>query len=195
MSLDISAKLTAYHDHNAAARIPQVLGWLEEGQSVALVSDAGTPLVSDPGFKLVRAAVAAGRKRELDSLRVVPATLIFFETGPRIKAALTDMAAILGDRDVVLTRELTKRYEEARQGSFDELILSVELDPPRGELVLLVGPPTEDASWDEARVNVKPKTMSDAGLKFEDGKFWLSGSKFLKVRLISLPAKITSSLL
>jgi 16S rRNA (cytidine1402-2'-O)-methyltransferase len=201
---DISAKLTAYHDHNAAARIPQVLGWLEDGQSVALVSDAGTPLVSDPGFKLVRAAVAAGhdvfplpgasavlaglvksglpsdkflfagflpaksaaRKRELESLKSVPATLIFFETGPRIKAAVTDMAAVLGARDVVLTRELTKRYEEARQGSFDELIQSIDADPPRGELVLLVGPPTEDNSWDEARVkSALEQIIPDEGVK------------------------------
>ena len=163
---------------------------MEEGQAVALVSDAGTPLVSDPGFKLVRAAVAAGhdvfplpgasavlaglvksglpsdkflfagflpaksaaRKRELESLKSIPATLIFFETGPRIKACLTDMAEVLGARDVVLTRELTKRYEEARHGRFDELISSVDADAPRGELVLLVGPPAQDASWDEARV-------------------------------------------
>lgn len=189
-AFDITAKLTAYHDHNAAARIPQVLGWLEAGQRVALVSDAGTPLVSDPGFKLVRAAVAAGhkvfplpgasavlaglvksglpsdkflfagflpaksaaRKRELESLKTIPATLIFFETGPRIKACLTDMTEVLGARDVVLTRELTKRYEEARHGSFAELIESVEADTPRGELVLLVGPPTQDTNWDEARV-------------------------------------------
>ena len=189
-AFDISAKLTAYHDHNAAARIPQVLGWLDEGQAVALVSDAGTPLVSDPGFKLVRASVAAGhevfplpgasavlaglvksglpsdkflfagflpaksaaRKKELEALKSIPATLIFFETGPRIKACLTDMAEMLGERDVVLTRELTKRYEEARHGSFAELIVSVAADAPRGEMVLLIGPPAEDATWDEARV-------------------------------------------
>ncbi len=189
-AFDISAKLTAYHDHNAAARIPQVMGWLEDGQAVALVSDAGTPLISDPGFKLVRAAVAEGhdvfplpgasavlaglvksglpsdkflfagflpaktaaRKRELESLKSIPATLIFFETGPRIKACLTDMAEVFGTREVVLTRELTKHYEEARYGSVSDLIESVSEDSPRGELVLLVGPPGEDASWDSARV-------------------------------------------
>jgi 16S rRNA (cytidine1402-2'-O)-methyltransferase len=166
------------------------MGWLDEGQAVALVSDAGTPLVSDPGFKLVRAAVAAGhsvfplpgasavlaglvksglpsdkflfagflpaksaaRKRELESLKSIPATLIFFETGPRIKACLTDMTDVLGERDVVLTRELTKRYEEARHGSFADLIVSVTDDPPRGELVLLIGPPDENSSWNEERV-------------------------------------------
>jgi len=183
-------QLTAYHDHNAAARIPQVMGWLEEGQAVALVSDAGTPLVSDPGFKLVRAAAAAGhdvfplpgasavlaglvksglptdrflfagflpakttaRRRELEALKSVSATLVFFETGPRIKACLSDMAEILGERDVVLTRELTKRYEEARSGSFATLIDLLTSDPPRGELVLLIGPPGEEAGWDEDRV-------------------------------------------
>ncbi len=185
-------KLVAYHDHNAAARIPQIMGWLAEGQSIALVSDAGTPLVSDPGFKLVREAVAqghevfplpgasavlaglvksglpsdrflfagflpaksVGRKREVEALKPVQATLVFFETGPRIKACLTDMLEVLGERDVVLTRELTKRYEEARAGSFAELIASVDADAPRGELVLLVGPPGEDTGWDAARVQL-----------------------------------------
>jgi len=189
-AFDISAKLTAYHDHNAAARIPQVMGWLQAGDAVALVSDAGTPLVSDPGFKLVRAALADGhdvfplpgasavlaalvksglpsdkflfagflpaksaaRKRELENLKSIQATLIFFETGPRIKACLADMRDVLGARDIVLTRELTKRYEEARRGSFDALLDSVDADPPRGELVLLVAPPSADETWDEARV-------------------------------------------
>ena len=201
---DIKAKLTAYHDHNAAARIPQVLGWLSEGQSVALVSDAGTPLVSDPGFKLVRAAIAAGhdvfplpgasavlaglvksglpsdqfffagflpakpaaRKRELERMRTIPATLIFFETGPRIKACLMDMAEVFGEREVVLTRELTKRYEEARHGRFSDLIESVTSDAPRGELVLLIGPPAEDENWDEARVkSALTQIIPEAGVK------------------------------
>ena len=197
-------KLTAYHDHNAAARIPQVMGWLAEGQSVALVSDAGTPLVSDPGFKLVREAAAqgfdvfplpgasavlaglvksglpsdrflfagflpakaSGRKRELEALKSVQATLVFFETGPRIKACLTDMAEILGEREVVLTRELTKRYEESRSGSFVELIDSVTRDQPRGELVLLIGPPGEDTGWDAARVqSALEQIIPDDGVK------------------------------
>ena len=203
-AFDIKAKLTAYHEHNAAARIPQVLGWLEEGKSVALVSDAGTPLVSDPGFKLARAAIAAGhevwplpgasavlaglvksglpsdkflfagflpaksagRKRELERLKSIPATLIFFETGPRIKACLTDMAEVFGEREVVLTRELTKRYEEARYGRLAELITSITDDAPRGELVVLVGPPAEDDNWDEARVILAlAQIIPDAGVK------------------------------
>jgi len=203
-AFDIKAKLTPYHDHNAAARIPQVLDWLDKGQTVALVSDAGTPLVSDPGFKLVRAAVAAGhdvfplpgasavlaglvksglpsdkflfagflpaksaaRKRELESLKAIPATLIFFETGPRIKACLIDMAEVLGARNVVLTRELTKRYEEARRGNFEALIDSVTEEAPRGELVLLVAPPSEDLSWDSERVTAALQNIiADEGVK------------------------------
>ncbi len=203
-AFDIKSSLTAYHDHNAAARIPQVLGWLEAGQSVALVSDAGTPLVSDPGFKLVRAALAAGheifplpgasavlaglvksglpsdkflfagflpvksaaRKREIDRLKSVPATLIFFETGPRILACLTDLESVLGQRQVVLTRELTKHYEEARYGSFTDIIKSVETDIPRGELVLLIGPSGAEEHWDEARViSALSDRIPDAGVK------------------------------
>jgi len=201
---DIKASLTAYHDHNAAARIPQVLGWLEAGQAVALVSDAGTPLVSDPGFKLVREAAAAGhdifplpgasavlaglvksglpsdkflfagflppksaaRKRELESLKTIGATLIVFETGPRIKACLSDMAEVLGARDVVLTRELTKHYEEARRGDFAALMDSVAQDAPRGELVLIVGPPGEVTGWEEARVrDALQKIIPEEGVK------------------------------
>lgn len=201
---DISAKLTAYHDHNAAARIPQVLGWLAEGQAVALVSDAGTPLVSDPGFKLVRAAVAAGieviplpgasaplaaliksglpsdrflfvgflppkttaRQKALAELAEIKATLILFESGPRIKACLADIAATLGARDIVLTRELTKRYEEARHGTAEGLIQSVSDDPPRGEIVLLIGPPQEDVLWDEARlISALQTAIPEQGVK------------------------------
>ena len=187
---DIKTSLSPYHDHNAAKRVPGVIKDLEAGKVVALVSDAGTPLVSDPGFNLVRAAVKAGievfplpgasavlaglvksglpsdrfmfagflppksgaRKTSLETLTNIKATLIFFETGPRIEACLTDMHSVFGERDVVLTRELTKRYEEARPGSFETLIESVKADPPRGELVVLVGPPSTSERWSEDEV-------------------------------------------
>jgi 16S rRNA (cytidine1402-2'-O)-methyltransferase len=201
---DIQTPLTPYHDHNAAKRVPGVIKDLEAGKNVALVSDAGTPLVSDPGFKLVRAAVAAGidvfplpgasavlaglvksglpsdrflfagflparsaaRKTALEDLNAVKATLIFFETGPRIAACLKDMRDILGARDVVLTRELTKRYEEARHGDFEALISSVKAEPPRGELVLLVGPPKMGDRWNEEEVISALKVqISELGVK------------------------------
>lgn len=181
----IEATVIAYHDHNAAKRVPGLIKRLKKGETLALVSDAGTPLVSDPGFRLVRAAVDAGvevfplpgpsavlaalaksglpsdrfffagflpprevaRRREIEALRHVPGTLIFFETGPRIEACLNDLAHGLGDRQAVLTRELTKRFEEARRGSLSELSKSVASEPPKGELVLLVRGP-ENPRWD-----------------------------------------------
>jgi len=187
---DIKTPLSPYHDHNAAKRVPGVIKDLEGGKIIALVSDAGTPLISDPGFKLVRAAAEAdidvfplpgasavlaglvksglpsdrfmfagflppksgARKTALEDLAPVKATLIFFETGPRIADCLKDMQAVLGERDVVLTRELTKRYEEARHGSFDDLIDSVKDQPPRGEMVLLAGPPKTGDKWSEQDV-------------------------------------------
>ena len=187
---DIKTPLSPYHDHNAAKRVPGVIKDLQAGKTVALVSDAGTPLVSDPGFKLVRAAIEAdmdvfplpgasavlaglvksglpsdrfmfagflppksgARKTALEDFISIKATLIFFETGPRIAACLKDMSKVLGQRDVVLTRELTKRYEEARHGTFDSLIESVKAEPPRGELVLLVGPPKTGDRWSEDEV-------------------------------------------
>lgn len=182
---DIDASVSAYHDHNAAKRVPGLIKALKKGETIALVSDAGTPLVSDPGFRLVRAAVETGidvwplpgpsavlaalaksglpsdrfffagflpprsvaRRREIESLRNVPGTLILFETGPRIEACLRDLAEGLGNRDAVLTRELTKRFEEARHGSLAALADSVASDPPRGELVLLIHGP-ETSRWD-----------------------------------------------
>ena len=201
---DIKTPLSPYHDHNAAKRVPGVIKDLEDGKVIALVSDAGTPLVSDPGFKLVRAAVEASidvfplpgasavlaglvksglpsdrfmfagflppksgaRKTALEEFASVKATLIFFETGPRIAACLKDMSGVLGERDVVLTRELTKRYEEARHGTFDSLIESVKAEPPRGELVLLVGPPKIGDRWSEDEVTSALKVqISELGVK------------------------------
>ena len=130
----IAAKLSAYHEHNAERERPRLIARLRAGQSVALVSDAGTPLVSDPGYKLAREALDAGlavvsipgpsaslaaltssglptdtflfagflppksgpRRARLEGLRAVPATLIFFETGPRLAKSLADMADVLG---------------------------------------------------------------------------------------------------
>ena len=201
---DIKTPLSPYHDHNAAKRVPGVIQDLEAGKVVALVSDAGTPLVSDPGFKLVRAAVEAGidvfplpgasavlaglvksglpsdrfmfagflppksgaRKTALEDFVSVKATLVFFETGPRISACLKDMQSVLGDRQVVLTRELTKRYEEARHGSFESLMDSVKAEPPRGELVLLIGPPTKSERWSEVEViSALRVQMAELGVK------------------------------
>jgi 16S rRNA (cytidine1402-2'-O)-methyltransferase len=176
----IATPLLAYHEHNAERVRPQLLERLRRGETVALVSDAGTPLVSDPGFKLVREALAeglpvttlpgpsapiaalvlsglpsdrflfagflppktVGRRGVLTELAAVPATLIFFESGARLAASLADMAATLGERPAAVARELTKFYEEVRRGTLGTLATQYrDAEPPRGEIVVLIGPP------------------------------------------------------
>ena len=176
----ISKPLIAYNDHNAARERPRLLSRLREGARIALVSDAGTPLVSDPGFKLVRAAIEDGlpvhalpgasasltglvlsglpsdrflfagflpsksgeRRSALEELKTVRATLIFFESGPRLAESLKDMAAVLGTRSGAVTREMTKLHEEVRRGTLAELAEAYENESaPRGEVTLLVSPP------------------------------------------------------
>ena len=178
----LTAKLVPYHEHNAAEMRPKLLDRLAAGESVALVSDAGTPLVSDPGFKLVEAAreaghrvvpvpgpsavmaalVAAGlptdafffagflppkttgRRSRARAIAQVPGSLVFFETGPRLAASLADLAAELGDREAAVCRELTKLHEEVRRGTLATLAAAYAGEAePKGEIVVVVGPPGE----------------------------------------------------
>jgi 16S rRNA (cytidine1402-2'-O)-methyltransferase len=179
----IATPLTPYHDHNAAKARPMLLRRLAEGAAIALVSDAGTPLVSDPGFKLVRAAQEAGhpvtalpgasatlaaltvaglptdqfffagflppkqaaRRARITELGRVPATLVLFESGPRLAAALADLAAGLGPREAAVCRELTKLHEEVRRGDLAALAHELSGNEPRGEIVVVVAPPPEAA--------------------------------------------------
>ena len=176
----IATPLTPYHDHNAAKARPGLLRRLAEGAAVALVSDAGTPLISDPGFKLVRAAQDAGhlvtalpgpsavltaltvgglptdrfffagflppkqvaRRARIAELAPLAATLVLFESGPRIAATLTDLADGLGaNREAALCRELTKLHEEIRRGELGTLAQAIAGEEPRGEIVVVIGPP------------------------------------------------------
>ncbi|MDR6952613.1 16S rRNA (cytidine1402-2'-O)-methyltransferase [Ancylobacter sp. 3268] len=189
----IETPLVAYHDHNAASMRPRLLGRLEQGATVALVSDAGTPLVSDPGYKLVEAAIEAGfrivpvpgasaslaalvaaglptdrflfdgflpqksgaRRSRIAELASFPATLVLYESGPRLPDSLADLAAGLGERKAAMCRELTKAFEEVRRGSLADLAAHyAEVGPPRGEIVLVIGPPpateASDADIDAA---------------------------------------------
>jgi len=189
----IAAPLTPYHEHNAAAARPKLLDRLAAGASVALVSDAGTPLVSDPGFKLVRAAHDAGhtvtalpgasatlaalasaglptdrfffegflpakpgqRKTRIAELARIPATLILFESGPRLGAALADLAAGLGGREAAVCRELTKLHEEVRRGELGELAQAyAQGAETRGEIVIVIAPPAGDtAAFDQGELD------------------------------------------
>lgn len=181
----ISTPLVAYHEHNETAMRPQVLARLGRGEALALVSDAGTPLVSDPGFKLVEACLEAGfrvealpgasalltalvscglstdrflfegflpprgaaRRARLAELAAWPATLVFYESPRRIAEALADCAAILGaDRPAAVARELTKKFEETRRGTLGGLAAAYAHEEPRGEIVLVVGPPAAGAA-------------------------------------------------
>jgi 16S rRNA (cytidine1402-2'-O)-methyltransferase len=197
----IAAKLEPYHDHNADRVRPGILDRLRRGERLALVADAGTPLVSDPGYKLVREALAedlpvsgapgpcaaiaalilsglppdaflfagflpprqSARRRALAAWQNLPATLIFYEGPSRLAASLADMAEILGDREAAVARELTKRHEELRRGRLRILAGHYRAaGPPRGEAVVVVGPPAADepaAALSEAEID---RRLSDS---------------------------------
>ena len=171
----VSARLVSYHEHNEAKRSRELVERMRGGDTVALVSDAGTPLVSDPGYVLVRDSVAAGlevevlpgpsaalaalvasalpadrwrfagflprRKGELRELLVEPGgTLVAFESPRRVPATLAVLAELEPSRAVAVCRELTKAHEEVVRGTAAELAARYADEPPRGEVVLVVGP-------------------------------------------------------
>ncbi|MBU1521957.1 MAG: 16S rRNA (cytidine(1402)-2'-O)-methyltransferase [Alphaproteobacteria bacterium] len=174
----LKAKLERCDDHASTRAAELAIERLRNGEVVALVSDAGTPLVSDPGFVVARAVIAeglpvhpipgpssllaalciaglpadrvlfagflppktAGRKSMLEDLKTQRQTLVFFESGPRLRDSLTDMAAVLGPRPAAVARELTKLFEECVRGPLDELAVHPKLHGPKGEIVVVVGP-------------------------------------------------------
>ena len=179
--------MTPYHDHNAEAVRPGLVARMGV-EAVALVSDAGTPLISDPGFKLVRDARAAGhlvvtipgpcaaiaaltlaglptdrflfvgflppkaqaKADAIDEIGGVRATLILYESGPRLAATLALLAERLGEREAAVTREITKRFEEAVTGTLSALAVRYGDMPPKGEIVIVIAPPGETAPATEA---------------------------------------------
>lgn len=179
--LGLKNRLVRYDDHADAADRERLIERMQS-EAVALVSDAGTPLISDPGYRLVKAARLAGvtvtsmpgpsaaitaltlsglpsdrflfagflpvkakaRGDVLTELGTVDATLIFYETAPRIEKSLRAIADAFPDRDVAVARELTKKFEECRTGSASELAAHFAKHPPKGEIVLLIGPPKAD---------------------------------------------------
>jgi len=189
-AFSLAPQVTSYHEHNAESARPKVLAALAAGKTVALISDAGTPLISDPGYKLVRDAAAAGhrvfpipgasallsglvvaglptdrflfagfapskagaRATFFDELADISATLVFYETGPRLKASLEAMHAAFGDREAAVGRELTKFFEEVRRGRLSALAAAIDVDP-KGEIVVVVAPPEEKPVGDEAALD------------------------------------------
>ena len=148
--LGISGKLQRHDDHASDAARARLIETARTG-AVALVSDAGTPLVSDPGYRLVREARAAGIPVTAIpgpcaaiagvTLAGIEATLIFYETAPRLERALCAVAELWPTREVAVARELTKLYEECRRGTAAELADHYAAHPPKGEIVLMIGPP------------------------------------------------------
>lgn len=174
-------------DHASEAAAEEAVRRVAEGQIVALISDAGTPLISDPGFVVARAMVEAGlpvhpipgassltaalavaglpadrvlfagflpsksaaRRTALATLGAVHATLVLFESGPRLRDSLTDMADVLGDRPAAVARELTKLHEECVRAPLSALAVDPRLDAPKGEIVVVIGPGEAAAASDQ----------------------------------------------
>ena len=190
----IHGRLTAYHDHNAAEAGPALIARMEAGGVVALVSDAGTPLISDPGFRLVGEASARGvpvtvlpgasaplaalvlsglpadrfhfagfppprqaaRRRFLLALADIDATLVLLESPRRLAAALADMNEVFGPRPAAVARELTKLHEEVVRDDLGSLAEKYATEgAPRGEIVVLVGPPDEEQATSEAEIDTR----------------------------------------
>lgn len=172
----VTTRLTSYHDHVEATKTPWLIEALKAGTNLAVVSDAGTPGISDPGYRLVKSAAAAGlrvvpvpgpstvtallsvgglptdrfvfegflpakksrRKRLLHDLRREPRTLVLYESPQRLLRSLADLAAELGDRRVVVGRELTKRFEEIVRGRLGHVVAELGNRQIKGEVALLV---------------------------------------------------------
>ena len=181
----LSKRMERYDDHVGERTRPAVLEKLAEGARIALVSDAGTPLISDPGYRLVQAAreegyavtpipgasallaalataglptdrflfagfappKSAGRRTAFEELAALRATLVFYETGPRLAASLADMVAVFGpEREAAVCRELTKRFETVVRGPLGVLAAAPALDAPKGEIVVVVEPGRQKAA-------------------------------------------------
>ncbi len=219
----ISGKLISYREENAGRAIPALLTRLARGEAIALVTDAGTPHVSDPGGSLVKAAAEAGhnvvavpgpsaltaalsisgvtakrtlfagflpaqataRKTEIMALKPLDAALVFFEAPHRIAETMADLAAILGPRDAVICRELTKRYEEARRGTLGDLaVLAAEDgDLQRGEIVIVVAPGAEEARDDAAALD-EALTKALATMRVKDAADAVAGALNLPRRAV-----------
>lgn len=177
-ALGFKQKLIAYHDHNADMQRPFLLGLIAEGKSVALISDAGMPLISDPGYKLVRDCLdkniyvtslpgansplmalqlsglpsdsftflgflpskSKARRDSLETYKNVQTTLIIFESAARLEESCADILAVMGDRPMTLTRELTKKFEDIWPSTVSGILERLKKDgPPKGEIVLVIG--------------------------------------------------------
>jgi 16S rRNA (cytidine1402-2'-O)-methyltransferase len=202
----INTPLTSFHEHNERTKTAQLVTRLERGESIALVSDAGTPAISDPGYRLVVAAIGAGirvipiagpsaliaalsaaglptdgfdfrgflparkqeRRSKLQELRDGRYTMVFYETPHRLQESLDDVREILGDRRMVLAREVTKLHEEFLRGRISEVIGEVSRREIRGEMTLVIeGCSDSNAASEEALVEEIDKLKAE-GMRIKE---------------------------
>ncbi|WP_028777572.1 16S rRNA (cytidine(1402)-2'-O)-methyltransferase [Shimazuella kribbensis] len=193
---NFSTPLTSFHEHNQESKKREIVEQLLAGKSVAVVSDAGMPAISDPGEVLVDAALQAGisvipvsgpnaalnalvasgiaaqpftfigflprqkkeRKKELEKWAKIPTTLIFYEAPHRVKQMLQDSFAILGNRQIAIARELTKKHEEWLRGTIEEVLTYVQQTEALGEYCVVIEGASEDTKeeqtnwWDELTI-------------------------------------------
>lgn len=214
----ISTPTVSFHAHNIRTRLPQLMLKLQSGSDVAVVSDAGTPGVSDPGVELVQACVSEGvpvdpipgvsavltagvasgfplapltvlgfapprsndRMAFVERLAGIPHTLVLFEAPTRIAALIEDVATVLGNRPIVLGRELTKVHQEFLRGTAAELIS--QLQSPRGEFTVVIGPAIEQA--------VSAASVSDEQIATMFGHMAKSGAGSRRAVLAALAKKL-----
>jgi 16S rRNA (cytidine1402-2'-O)-methyltransferase len=203
---NISKPLTSYFDHNKQFKGERILNALRQGKSVALISDAGTPCISDPGYQLVRdavsenirvipipgscAAIAAlsasglptdhftfagfppsrqGKRRSfLAAVTELPGTLVIYEAPHRTVECLNDIREIMGERQVVVARELTKIYEELIRGTVSNVLQCVEKGKVRGEVVILIAPGEAPIRESEPLDALLIRLMKKEGLSVKD---------------------------
>lgn len=225
---DIRAQLVPYNDHNADRQRGGIIARLAQGEKVALISDAGTPLVSDPGFKLVRDCLDLGinvtslpganaplsalqlsglpsdkfcfigflppketaRRKVLEEWKNVPATIVAFETAPRLFESLRDIEKIMGAREAAVARELTKMFEEVRRGKISELIAHYEAEgAPKGEIVLVIAPPGQKIYDDEELNRMLRGALKDMSTK-DAAAFVAESTGMPKKKLYEMALKI-----
>jgi len=202
----IATRLTPYHDHNERLKSDYLLERLREGDSVAIITDAGTPCIADPGYRIARAAAEAGirvvpipgpsamvsalsasglpsdrfsfegflppkqgkRRARLEELKGDERLLVFYEAPHRLAATLGDMAELLGEREAVIARELTKIHEELCRGTLGELAGRYGSEVVKGEVVILVAPPPEQPSTVTLEPEELLRQMFKEGLSLKD---------------------------
>lgn len=202
----IARPVTSYHEHNEKTKAHALVERLKRGESIALVSDAGTPVLSDPGYRLVREAIKAeipvvplpgpsamtallsvsglatdrfvfegflparrGERRErLGALREERRTMVFYEAPHRLKESLGDLLEILGDREAVMGREITKIHEEFLRGRLSEMRARVESKEPRGEVTLAVGGSEGEAAPAQELITAEIEQLRKKGLRVKE---------------------------